>query len=383
MKRLSALWLTGLLAAGGMGLVAGCEKNDPATTKPAAPAPAPSSAKAPEPAPAAKPADKPADSPAAKPVEKPADKPSTAAPATTGKGKKYTIGVIAKSQSNPVFVAAHTGALAAAKDLSTKYGIEVTIDWRTPVNEDAQQQAQYLEQLASTGVSGISLSCTDAKVLTAAINSAADKGVPVITFDSDAPDSKRIAYYGMDDYDCGKQLMSEMAKLLNGKGTIAILGGNQNAPNLQKRITGAKDEMKNHPGLKLKDAYYHGETAPEAVAKIEQVQGANPDISGWVMVGGWPLFTENALDKISPAKVVSVDTLPQELNYVKKGQVQVLLGQKCFGWGYETVTMLVEKLHNNKTPKVINSFVPDRVTKDNVSEFYGMWDTWLGKNAGK
>lgn len=341
MKRLNALWLTGLLAAGSIGLVAGCEKKDAAPAKPATPAP------------------------------------------TTGKGKKYTIGVIAKSQSNPVFVAAHTGALAAAKDLSAKYGIEVTIDWRTPVNEDAQQQAQYLEQLVSTGVSGISLSCTDAKVLTAAINSAADKGVPVITFDSDAPDSKRIAYYGMDDYDCGKQLMKEMSTLLNGKGTIAILGGNQNAPNLQKRINGVKDELKNHAGIKLKDTYYHGETAPEAVAKIEQVQGANPDISGWVMVGGWPLFTENALDKIAPAKVVSVDTLPQELNYVKKGQVQVLLGQKCYGWGYETVTMLVEKLHNNKTPKVINSFVPDRVTKDNVAEFYGLWDTWLGKNTSK
>jgi ribose transport system substrate-binding protein len=376
MKQLNTLWLAGLFAMGTLGLVAGCEKNEPAPAKPAAPAASTPSAKiAPEPAPHT-----PAPAEAAKPAEKPAEKPAAVA---SSKGKKYTIGVIAKSQSNPVFVAAHTGAVAAAKDLSAKYGIEVTIDWRTPANEDAQQQAQYLEQLVSTGVSGISLSCTDAKVLTAAINSAADKGVPVITFDSDAPDSKRIAYYGMDDYDCGKQLMSEMSKLLNGKGTIAILGGNQNAPNLQKRIAGAKDEMKNHPGLKLKDAYYHGETAPEAVAKIEQVQGANPDIAGWVMVGGWPLFTENALDKIAPAKVVSVDTLPQELNYVKKGQVQVLLGQKCYGWGYETVTMLVEKLHNNKTPKVINSFVPDRVTKDNVSEFYGLWDTWLGKNASK
>jgi len=381
MKRLNTMWLTGLLAMGAMGLVAGCEKPQTTPTTPSAPAGAPSSAKAPEPAPATAPT--PAATPSAKPADRPADKPAANAAPAAGKGKKYTIGVIAKSQSNPVFVAAHTGAVAAAKDLSAKYGIEVTIDWRTPANEDAQQQAQYLEQLVSTGVSGISLSCTDAKVLTAAINSAADKGVPTITFDSDAPESKRIAYYGMDDYDCGKQLMIELSKLLNGKGTIAILGGNQNAPNLQKRIAGAKDEMQNHPGIKLKDSYYYGETAPEAVAKIEQVQGANPDIAGWLMVGGWPLFTENALDKIAPAKVVSVDTLPQQLNYVKKGQVQVLLGQKCYGWGYETVTMLVEKVHNNKAPKVINSFVPDRVTKDNVAEFYGLWDTWLGKNAGK
>ena len=121
--------------------------------------------------------------------------------------------------------------------------------------------------------------------------------------------------------------------------------------------------------------------SPEAVAKIEQVQQANPDINGWIMVGGWPLFTQNALDKIAPvAKVVSVDTLPQELAYVKNGQVQVLLGQKCYGWGYETVSMLVDKIHNNKAPaQVINTFAPDRVTKENVAEYEGLWDKWLGK----
>src|SRR5262245_18115118 len=66
--------------------------------------------------------------------------------------KKYEIGVIAKSNSNPVFIAAKTGAEDAARDLSKKYNAEIKINWRTPNNEDAQQQAQYVEQLASLGV---------------------------------------------------------------------------------------------------------------------------------------------------------------------------------------------------------------------------------------
>ncbi len=303
------------------------------------------------------------------------------APTATDAKKSYVIGVIAKSQSNPVFQAAHTGAVDAAKDLSAKLGVDISINWRTPTSEDAQQQAQFVEQLVAAGVNGISLSCTDAKVLTSAINAAADKGVPTITFDSDAPDSKRLAYYGMDDYNCGKLLAKEIAGQLGSKGTVAILGGNQNAPNLQNRIRGVVDGLKDFPNVKIKDKYYHGETAPEAVAKLEQVQQANPDINGWVMVGGWPLFTANALDKIAPvAKVVSVDTLPQELAYVKNGQVQVLLGQKCYEWGYETVSMLVDKVHGGKSPaKVITTFEPVRVTKENVNEYEGQWDKWLGK----
>jgi ribose transport system substrate-binding protein len=84
---------------------------------------------------------------------------------------------------------------------------------------------------------------------------------------------------------------------------------------------------------------------PEAAKTVQQVQNANPEITGWAMVGGWPLFTENALDGVyDKAKVVSVDTLPQQLDYVRKGQVQVLVGQDRYGWGYQSVKFLVDKI---------------------------------------
>src|ERR1051325_2022109 len=76
--------------------------------------------------------------------------------------RKITIGVVAKSQSNPVFQAAHQGAQDAAKELGAKYGLDVTINIQTPPQEDAQKQAQAVEQLARQGVDGIAVSCSDA-----------------------------------------------------------------------------------------------------------------------------------------------------------------------------------------------------------------------------
>lgn len=299
--------------------------------------------------------------------------------------KTYEFGVIAKSQSNPVFQAARTGAEDAARDLSKKYGVEVKINWRTPVNEDAQKQSEYIEQLASQGVDGISVSCSDGKVLKGAIDSAVDKGVEVVTFDSDSPQSKRFAYYGINDLDAGKAVMRELAKAMGDKGVVAILGGNPNATNLQARIRGVEEELKNHPNIRLKDKFYNEETAAQAAQKVQQVQTANPDITGWAMVGGWPLFTKNALDGVyEHAKVVSVDHLPEELGYVRKGEVQALIGQDCYGWGYQTVTMLFDKVHNNKSPKsVINNFELSIVTKANVDEYAGLWDKWLGKDKSE
>lgn len=299
--------------------------------------------------------------------------------------KSYEFGVIAKSQSNPVFQAARTGAMDAAAELSKKYGVEVKINWRTPNNEDAQQQAQFLEQLASQGVDGISVSCSDGKLLKSAIDSAVGKGVEVVTFDSDSPESKRFAYYGIDDVEAGREVMRQLAKAMGEKGTVAILAGNQNATNLQARVRGVREEAGKFPGIKIKDTYYHAETAAEAAAKVQQVQNANPDITGWAMVGGWPLFTKNALDGVyDKAKVVSVDHLPEQLGYVKSGQVQALIGQDCYGWGYRTVEMLFDKVHSNRKPeKVVNTFKLQIVTKDNATEFEGIWDKWLGKKPAE
>src|SRR6266568_1832604 len=134
--------------------------------------------------------------------------------------KTYTLGMIAKSQGNPFFEAAHAGANDAARDLSAKHGITIKIDWRTPNEEDAQKQAEAIEQLVLAGADGIAVSCSDANKLTDAINSAVKNGVAVATFDSDAPASKRFVTFGIDDVKCGEQVLDELAKIMEGKGTI-------------------------------------------------------------------------------------------------------------------------------------------------------------------
>lgn len=295
--------------------------------------------------------------------------------------KSYTIGVVAKSQGNPVFQAARAGAEAAAKDLSAKHGIKIKIDWRTPNEEDAQKQAQAIEQLVLAGADGIAVSCSDANKLTDAINSAVRNGVPVATFDSDAPNSRRFVTYGVDDIKCGEQVMDELAKLMNGKGVVAILAGNQNAPNLQKRVQGVKNAAKKYPGITIKDTYYHKETPQDAAARVEQVMQSNPEITGWAMIGGWPLFTDNAL-KWEPGtvKCVSVDALPPQLAYLRSGHVQLLLAQQCFEWGYRSTEHLINKVHLKKDPAQVHDISPlVPVSKDNVDEFAKNWDKWLPK----
>src|SRR5205823_289472 len=155
---------------------------------------------------------------------------------------------------------------------------------------------------------------------------------------SDAPRSRRMAFYGTDDVTCGKRVLDELAKAMTEKGTIAILAGNQSAPNLQTRVKSVREELTKFPNMKElndgKGVFYHTETAEEAVKAVDLAQRNNPSIEGWAMVGGWPLFTRDAL-KWPPGqvKVVAVDALPAQLLYLDSGHVDVLLAQDCYGWG--------------------------------------------------
>jgi ribose transport system substrate-binding protein len=295
--------------------------------------------------------------------------------------KTYTLGMIAKSQGNQFFEAAHSGANDAARELGTKYGISVKIDWRTPNEEDAQKQAEFIEQLVLSGADGIIISCSDANKLTDAIDKAVDQGLPVVTFSGDAPASKRMVSLGIDDFSCGVQTFEELAKLLGGKGIVAAIDGNPNATNLQQRAAGFRAAAKKFPGVKLLDVFYHKETPADAVAKIEQVMQSNPDIAGWGLLGGWPLFTDHAL-KWSPGavKCVSVDALPPELAYVRSGHVQMLLSQDVYGYGYRAVERLVEKLHLKKSPaNPVENSALTAVTTENVDAFAKNWEKWLPK----
>lgn len=292
--------------------------------------------------------------------------------------RTFTIAMIAKSSTNPVFLAGRIGAEAAAAEQSRKLGIKISIDWLTPPTEDAQVQAQRVAQAVDAGDNAILMSTSDANKVTDAINSAVDRGVPVMMFDSDAPDSKRFSFYGGDDIAIGRQVMDELATQMNGKGDIAILAGNQNAPNLQKRVQGVKDEAAKYPGIHILNTFYHKETPQDAAAEVMRAMNAYPNIQGWAMIGGWALWTKALLTTLDPAKVkvASVDALPQSLPYITRGIAPVLLAQPTYDWGYVSVNTIVDHvlLHKDVPAHVQMNLI--RVTKENLGTYARQLKAW-------
>ncbi|MGH7696619.1 MAG: substrate-binding domain-containing protein [Gemmatimonadaceae bacterium] len=302
----------------------------------------------------------------------------TAGGAGAKQDDRITIAVIAKSSSNPVFLAARTGAEAAAKAFTDSANVPVEVAWLTPPQEDGQVQAQRIAQAVNDGADAILISCSDASKVTGAINDAVARGVAVMTFDSDAPQSQRFAYYGVDDIKTGRSTMAELATLMGGKGKVAILAGNQNAPNLQRRVQGAREEAAKYPGIQVVGTFNHIETPQDAAAEVVRVNNAYPEITGWAMIGGWPLFTQSLLTDLDPKriKVVAVDALPAQLAYVDKGIAPVLLAQPVYEWGYVGVKTIVEKLHFKKDVPQIIPMELVRVSRESLGAWARQLRAW-------
>lgn len=292
--------------------------------------------------------------------------------------RSFTIAMIAKSSTNPVFLSGRQGAEAAAAELSRAHGVTVKIDWLTPPNEDGAVQAQRIAEAVNSGANAVLLSASDAGKVRMAVNEAVDRGVPVMTFDSDVPDSKRFSFYGGDDVAMGTQVMEELAQQMGGQGKIAIIAGNQNAPNLQNRVRGVRETAKKYPGITIVDAFYHAETPQDAAAEVLRMKNAYPEVNGIAMIGGWALFTRTLLTDLDPAKVkiVSIDGLPAQLAYVDAGLAPVLFAQPTYSWGYVSVKTIFDHVYLKQPAPPMVQMELVRVSKDNLGTWARQLRDW-------
>jgi ribose transport system substrate-binding protein len=283
--------------------------------------------------------------------------------------KKLRFALIPKALDIPVFDYANKGAQRKAAELGN---VEVT--YYGPDHADQLKQKEILESFISQKVDGIAISVLDADFLTSTIDKAVDAGIPVVTWDSDAPKSKRIAFYGVDDYKSGLIMGEEAGKLLNGKGTVAFLTS-LGANNLMRRMDGAKDALAKFPEIKIIETFDIKEDSVRCAELIATGSNRYPDLGAWISVGGWPVFTANALTPVDPKKTkfISFDTNPPAPDLLKAGKVQVLLGQKYFGWGAEPIRILVDYLNGKKPPVAIIDSGVDVVTIANVDDYIVKW----------
>jgi ribose transport system substrate-binding protein len=306
--------------------------------------------------------------PAAAPAAAP-----TSAPAEAG--KRYTFVWSPKATNNPVFDVARAGGQLRAEELG-----DVDFQWVGPADADAQKQVQLLDDWVSRGCDGMGISCNNADALKPVIDRAVDKGIPVITWDSDSPDSKRLSFYSIDSEKAataGADVFVEVMKD-NPSRTYSLLTGVPGAPNLEERIKFVRAVL-DKTDLQLVSTEACNDDIQKGAEVVEARMTATPDLGGWFFIGGWPLFGDiNAMPQLLAAKgktkVVSWDTLEPQCQVFVDGVVQGLIGQKYFGWGYDALGIIYDIVKHGKTyPAFVDSGFDLVTTVDQANAFIAKW----------
>jgi ribose transport system substrate-binding protein len=283
----------------------------------------------------------------------------------------YRFAIVPKAMNNPYFDLSRDGCMARAKELG-----DVQCVYTGPVEHEPATQVQIIQDLISQHIDGLAISVADAGSVVKVIQQARDAGIPVITFDSDSPDSARQAYVGTDNKALGAALAAALIKLRPTPGTYAMISGGPAAANLAERVEGVRTALAAAGWKEVAGSpQFCNDDMALAVQQMADVATANPNIDAIIPVGGWPLFVPEAYKQFinnnraridaGRLTIVSADILPAELQLLKDGYVAALIGQKPDEMGAKAMDLLLALKQGKSVPTVTYAGL-EPVSKANV-----------------
>jgi ribose transport system substrate-binding protein len=239
-------------------------------------------------------------------------------------------------------------AQAGFKKAAAQY--QVTAKVAGPDNYDPQAELTELKNAVAAKPAGILISVSDASVLTPAINSAIDAGIPVITVDSDAEGSHRLYFIGTNNLAAGRLGGQRVVEKLGGKGNVVFftIAGQ---PNTEERLKGFKDVFATRPGIDIADVVDIKGDASVAFDKTQQLlaQTGAKKVDAFICLDSASgKMVADAVKRTGDTSriVVAWDVNPDTLNGIKDGTIDSTVVQKPFTMGYVGLKALDEIFHD-------------------------------------
>jgi simple sugar transport system substrate-binding protein/ribose transport system substrate-binding protein len=238
-----------------------------------------------------------------------------------------------------------------------------------PVGADADGQISEIETLMGK-MDGLAISSVSTDALAPLIDRVLAAGIPVVTFNTDNPDSKRLAFAGQDLVQSGREAGKLMAKVLGGKGKVMITTIDAAAQWSIDRESGAREALKAEPGIEVVQTLNTGTDPQKIYSAIENAMLANPDLTGVLSLeccstpaaGTW-VERNKAAEKV---KVVGFDLLDQTVGLVESGDIQATIDQAPEKQGFAAVDLLAKFVKGEPIANVDTGV--GIYTKENIAE---------------
>lgn len=289
---------------------------------------------------------------------------------------------------DPFWTIAAAGAKAGAKEFDVD--CEVLMPPKGIVD-----QKRMVESLLSNKIDGIAISPIDAANQVDFINQAAAL-THVITQDSDAPDSNRLCFVGMDNYVAGREAGKLIKEAMPEGGSVMIFVGRLEQLNAQQRRQGVIDELIDRPAQTLGSVEFDPPGArlegekytvlgtrtdnfdyAKAKSNAEDTIATYPNLG--CMIGLFAYNTPACLEAVKDAgkvgriRLASFDEADGTLQGIKDGYVQGTVSQQPYEYGFQSVRILAGLARDDRSVLPEGGFLEIStviVRADNVDEFW-------------
>lgn len=274
-----------------------------------------------------------------------------------------SVAIIIKGSESDFWNDVKKGALSAA----TEFNIDITFEG--PDNEeDYETQNRMIENAVSRNVGAIILSAIDYEKNAPAVRKAAEKGIKIITVDSDVDVADKELFIATDNYSAGLKTAQVAQKLCGEQESIniGIVNYGENTENGSKRLQGFQDEIKNVKNARIVAMVSVSSNAQSATAGARKLLEENPQINVLVGFNEWSTLGVGMAIKELGLKehvcAIGFDNNTECVGMLETGELDTLIVQNPFSMGYLAVMNAANILSGKKTESVIKTdvYVVDR-----------------------
>ena len=270
------------------------------------------------------------------PAAAPAPASASMAAASEVPGRRLVIAMMPKAKGDPYFVSCRVGAEEAAKEL----GVELI--WDGPTGLDAAKQNELVESWITRGVDAIAVAVENRASISTVLRKARARGIAVLTWDADAEADARDYFVNQATPEgIGNTLTDDAARLLNGRGSFAIITGALSAANQNAWIAAIRKRLaEKYPDLKLALIRPSDDDRDKAFAEAQTIMRAHPDVQLLMAISAPAV--PGAAEAVRQARRTDVRVTGLSLpninkTYVHAGVVQTVVLWNTGNLGYLTI----------------------------------------------
>lgn len=247
--------------------------------------------------------------------------------------------LIPEEMDNPYWHQVEKGAKAAA----SRY--DAVVEYDGPVQASAEDHMNVMKKAIASKVDGI-ITQGLSKDTTPVINNAIQHGIPVVTVDTDAKDSRRQAYIGTNNYHAGKRAGRTLIKDTGGKAKVGIITGSLESAGQKARVKGFRDAIRAESGIKIAAVKPSHISEVQAAEKAYQIFVNHTDVDAYfgtsALDGIGISAAMQSLGQTKDTYILAFDKLPQTLKLMEDGSIDATIAQKPYAMGYQSVKMMAE-----------------------------------------